>query len=129
MPCMCLWKVFVCCTTYLVFFARVLGGALLLSVNTCAATVWCGLQVWFASVASVRGQCEWSACRTSKVHACAVGPKVSDRQSEADMLLKSDAANPDRALFNSDVRCPLFAWYSLVAARVCYSIIVVIGLL
>ena len=37
-----------------------------------------------------------------------VGPKVSDRQSEADELLKSDAANPDRALFNSDVR-PL-AW-------------------
>ncbi len=33
-----------------------------------------------------------------------VGPKVSDRQSEADELLKSDAANPDRALFNSDVR-------------------------
>lgn len=35
---------------------------------------------------------------------CAVGPKVADRQSEADELLKSDAANPDRALFNSDVR-------------------------
>ena len=34
----------------------------------------------------------------------AVGPKVADRQSEADQLLKSDAANPDRALFNSDVR-------------------------
>lgn len=32
-----------------------------------------------------------------------VGPKVSDRQSEADEFLKSDTANPDRALLNSDV--------------------------
>jgi len=38
-----------------------------------------------------------------------VGPKVSDRQSEADELLKSDAANPDRALFNSDVRDVMLA--------------------
>ncbi len=43
-----------------------------------------------------------------------VGPKVSDRQSEADELLKSDAANPDRALFNTDVRATL-CLHSVVA--------------